>query len=206
MNDVSTLADAVDALLPQTQCRKCGHGGCRPYAGAVAEGRADVNQCPPGGEDTAREIAALLGIPPKPLDPAFGIHRPAIAVIDESACIGCRLCIEACPVDAIVGAAKLMHTVIADECTGCELCLAPCPVDCIRMEEKTAPLGREEKRLAAARARRRYEARNARLERERGDREARLAQARAARQEARKHETIARAIARARARLAQRER
>lgn len=202
----AALADALDALLPQTQCRKCGHGGCRPYAEAIAEGRADINQCPPGGDDTARDIAALLCIAPKPLDPKFGVHRPAVAVIDEATCIGCRLCIEACPVDAIVGATKLMHTVIAAECTGCELCLAPCPVDCIRLEERTVSGGHEDRAQAAMRARRRAEARSARLDRERAEREARLARARAALHESRKRETIERAIARARARLGQRVR
>lgn len=195
--------EALDALLPQTQCRKCGHAGCRPYAEAILRGDADVNQCPPGGDEVARDIAALLGIPAKPLDTAFGVHRPpTVARIDEAACIGCRLCIEACPVDAIVGAAKLMHTVMAGECTGCELCVPPCPVDCIRMEEWKETPDAEARRRAAGRARRRFEARNARLAAERAAREARLLALReAAAAEERKRETVRRAIERAHARL-----
>lgn len=204
---MTRLADAIDALLPQTQCRKCGYAGCRPYAEAVAQGRADINQCPPGGDGVTREIAALLGVPFKPLNPACGPHRPpAVAVIDETACIGCRLCIDACPVDAIVGAAKFMHTVIADSCTGCELCLAPCPVDCIRMQERPEPRPVEAQGTAAERARRRFHARNTRLLREREARDARLAAPRAAAAEARKRETIRKALARAQARLQQRGR
>jgi electron transport complex protein RnfB len=124
--------DAIDAWLPQTQCAQCGYPDCRAYARAIVEHAANINQCPPGGDQTIRGLAALLGVERKPLDPAFGVHRPRpIAVIDENRCIGCTLCIQACPVDAIVGAAKQMHTVIAPECTGCELCVPPCPVDCI---------------------------------------------------------------------------
>lgn len=129
------LADRIDALLPQTQCGQCNYPGCRPYAEAIARGEADINQCPPGGEDGVKALADLLGIEPKPLEssaPEAGVRR--VAIIDEARCIGCTLCIQACPVDAIVGAPKLMHTVIAAECTGCELCVLPCPVDCIRME------------------------------------------------------------------------
>lgn len=197
-------ADAIDALLPQTQCRKCGYAGCRPYAEAIAEGRADINQCPPGGDAVARDIASLLGVPCKPLDPAFGVHQPpAVAVIDEAVCIGCTLCIQACPVDAILGAVKLMHTVIANECTGCELCLAPCPVDCIRMVDATQALPDAERRSAAARARRRFDARNVRLQ---GEREARAARPAAASADERKRATIQRAMARAQARLQQRGR
>jgi electron transport complex protein RnfB len=201
------LADAIDALLPQTQCRKCGYAGCRPYAEAIAEGRADINQCPPGGDGVARDLASLLGVPVKPLDPAFGAHRPPmVAVIDEEVCIGCTLCIQACPVDAIVGAAKLMHTVIAEECTGCELCLAPCPVDCIRMLEAGKARTDEKKRAAAARARVRFHARNERLQREREARAARLAASREAAAEERKRAAIQKAVARAQARLQQRGR
>ncbi len=128
------LVEKIDALLPQTQCGQCGYPGCRPYAQAIAEGRADINQCPPGGEEGIRQLAELLGVEPKPLNPQHGQMKPkAVALIDENLCIGCTLCIQACPVDAIVGAAKQMHTVIAAECTGCELCLPPCPVDCITM-------------------------------------------------------------------------
>ncbi|WP_372523039.1 RnfABCDGE type electron transport complex subunit B [Sulfuricaulis sp.] len=126
--------DQIDAWLPQTQCTQCGYPRCRAYAEAVAHGEAGINQCPPGGDVTIAALAKLLNTSPEPLDPRFGIHKPrARAVIDEAVCIGCRKCIDACPVDAIVGARKLMHTVIASECTGCELCLPPCPVDCIAM-------------------------------------------------------------------------
>mgnify|MGYP005842527655 CR=1 FL=1 len=130
----SPLVEKIDAILPQTQCGQCGFPGCRPYAEAIAKGGADINQCPPGGEDGVHQLAELLGVEPKPLNQAHGIPKPkSVAVIDEETCIGCTLCIQACPVDAIVGAAKHMHTVIAAECTGCELCLPPCPVDCIAM-------------------------------------------------------------------------
>jgi electron transport complex protein RnfB len=130
------LVDAIDALLPQTQCAKCGYQGCRPYAQAVAEGNADINQCPPGGAAGVRKLARLLGRAEKPLNPSNGAENPrAAALIDESRCIGCLLCVKACPVDAIVGAAKRMHTVLTESCTGCELCLAPCPVDCIDLVE-----------------------------------------------------------------------
>jgi electron transport complex protein RnfB len=196
------MAEAIDALLPQTQCGKCGYAGCRPFAEAIADGRADINQCPPGGADGIRAIARLLGVPEKPLDPAFGVEAaPALAVIDEKTCIGCTLCIRACPVDAIVGAAKLMHTVIAGECTGCELCLPPCPVDCIAMVPSARAPTREEKVAAAARARSRFEARNRRLAARRAARAARLAARRPERDEETKRATIARAVERARRRL-----
>jgi Na+-translocating ferredoxin:NAD+ oxidoreductase subunit B len=130
----SSLVEKIDACLPQTQCGECGYSGCRPYAEAIAEGKADINQCPPGGEDGIRQLAELLGSEFKPLNPAHGKTQPkAVAVIDEKVCIGCTICIQACPVDAIAGAPKQMHTVIGSECTGCELCVAPCPVDCIYM-------------------------------------------------------------------------
>jgi len=130
------LIDAIDALLPQTQCTKCGYAGCRPYAQALAQGDADIDQCPPGGTQGVRKLARLLGRAEKPLNPDYGTEtRRAAALIDESRCIGCMLCIKACPVDAIVGTAKRMHTVITQSCTGCELCLPPCPVDCIDMVE-----------------------------------------------------------------------
>ncbi len=129
------LVDKIDSILPQTQCGQCGYPGCRPYATAIANGEADINQCPPGGEEGIRNLADLLGREIKPLDEEHGVEKPkAVAVIDEQTCIGCTLCIQACPVDAIVGAAKQMHTVVEKECTGCELCVAPCPVDCITME------------------------------------------------------------------------
>lgn len=167
------LAARIDALLPQTQCRLCGYAGCLPYAEAVAAGRAGINQCPPGGDACAREIAALLGVKYQPVDQRFGAAKlPAVAMINEELCIGCTLCIDACPVDAIVGASKLMHSVIAAACTGCELCLAPCPVDCISMAPTGAQPSREELRGAAAAARLRFERRNVRRERELAERRA----------------------------------
>jgi H+/Na+-translocating ferredoxin:NAD+ oxidoreductase subunit B len=133
--DGDPVSGMVDKLLPQTQCGQCGYPGCRPYAEAIACGEADINRCVPGGEAAIRALAALLDREPKPLDPERGVPKPRmLAVIDEILCIGCTLCIQACPVDAIVGAPKQMHTVIAGECTGCELCVPVCPVDCIRME------------------------------------------------------------------------
>lgn len=129
------LIAKIDAILPQTQCGQCGYPGCKPYATAIASGEADINQCPPGGDAGVRALADLLGVEPKPLNAEHGAPKPkSVALIDENVCIGCTLCIQACPVDAILGSAKQMHTVIASECTGCELCLAPCPVDCITME------------------------------------------------------------------------
>jgi len=137
------VVDQIDALLPQTQCAQCGFPGCRPYAQAIADGEADINQCPPGGEAGIRALAELLGREAKPLNPDNGAEQPRrVAVIDEPACIGCTLCIQACPVDAIVGAPKLMHTVIAAQCTGCDLCLPPCPVDCIEMVPAQQPAPR----------------------------------------------------------------
>jgi electron transport complex protein RnfB len=135
----SDLVQRIDALLPQTQCTKCGYDGCRPYAQAIAAGEAGINQCPPGGDEGVAKLAVLLGRAPKPLNPANGAYRPPqVAVIDEEICIGCTKCIQACPVDAIVGASKYMHTVIASWCTGCELCIPPCPVDCIALEPVAA--------------------------------------------------------------------
>jgi electron transport complex protein RnfB len=128
----SALAEQIDALLPQTQCGQCGFAGCRPYAEAIANKQADIDQCPPGGAEGVRALAQLLGRQPKPVNPEFGVEKPPlVALIREAECIGCTKCIQACPVDAIVGAPKLMHTVLADLCTGCELCIPPCPVDCI---------------------------------------------------------------------------
>jgi electron transport complex protein RnfB len=124
--------EQIDQLLPQTQCGQCGYAGCKPYAAAIAGGEADINQCPPGGLAGVQALARLLGREAKPLNPANGIEKPkAVALIREPECIGCTKCIQACPVDAIVGASKSMHVVIADLCTGCELCIPPCPVDCI---------------------------------------------------------------------------
>ncbi|MGB5628571.1 MAG: electron transport complex subunit RsxB [Woeseiaceae bacterium] len=124
------LVEQVNELLPQTQCAQCGYPGCQPYAAAVVDGSAAINLCPPGGDDTIRRLARLLGREVMPLAETV---IPAVAVVDEAACIGCFHCRDACPVDAIVGAHQFMHTVIASECTGCELCVAPCPVDCITM-------------------------------------------------------------------------
>jgi electron transport complex protein RnfB len=132
--ETDPVVDRIDAILPQTQCGQCNYPGCRPYAEAVASGAAPINQCPPGGEAGIRALADLLGVEPLPLNPENGEEKPRrVAVIDEATCIGCTLCIQACPVDAILGAAKRMHTVIEAECTGCDLCLPPCPVDCITM-------------------------------------------------------------------------
>jgi electron transport complex protein RnfB len=128
------LVEKIDAILPQTQCGQCGYPGCKPYAEAISKGEADINLCPPGGEDGVRRLAELLGVEPKPLSDDAGPKPRSVAVIDENLCIGCTLCIQACPVDAIVGAAKQMHVIVADQCTGCELCLPPCPVDCISMQ------------------------------------------------------------------------
>jgi Na+-translocating ferredoxin:NAD+ oxidoreductase subunit B len=129
------LVARIDALLPQTQCTRCGYDGCQPYAEAIARGEAQINQCPPGGDDAILALAALLDRPVQALNPAHGVHTPPrVAWIDESRCIGCARCLAPCPVDAIVGASKYMHTVLADRCTGCELCLPPCPVDCIEMK------------------------------------------------------------------------
>lgn len=137
--DGDPIADQIDKILPQTQCGQCSFAGCRPYAEAIAAGEADINRCPPGGEATIQALADLLDVEPKPLNEECGVEKPkTLAVIDEQRCIGCTLCIQACPVDAILGAAKHMHTVIESECTGCELCVEPCPVDCIDMVE-TAP-------------------------------------------------------------------
>ena len=128
------LVDKIDAVLPQTQCGQCTYPGCRPYAEAIARGAADINQCPPGGEAVIQTLADLLGRDPKPLNPEHGEEKPkTVVIIDEETCIGCTLCIQACPVDAILGAAKHMHTVITAECTGCDLCIPPCPVDCIHV-------------------------------------------------------------------------
>jgi electron transport complex protein RnfB len=132
-------AARIDALLPQTQCTRCGYAGCRPYADAIAAGEAAINKCPPGGAATIRALADLLGREVIPLNPANGTEAPPrVAWIDESRCIGCGRCLPPCPVDAIVGASKFMHTVVDDLCTGCELCIAPCPVDCIELRPASA--------------------------------------------------------------------
>ncbi|MCW0923126.1 electron transport complex subunit RsxB [Pseudomonas glycinis] len=187
-----SLLQRIDALLPQTQCGKCGHPGCKPYAQGIVDGEP-INKCPPGGEETIAALAELLKIPVLELDISRGPAPPQVAFIREAECIGCTKCIQACPVDAIVGAAKLMHTVLIDECTGCDLCVAPCPVDCIEMHPlpaNTIPVvgglafDLEEQRARAIKrdhARQRFERRNQRLLREeqqkQAEREARAARA-----------------------------
>ena len=132
--DGDPIIEKIDSILPQTQCGQCGYPGCKPYATAIANGEADINQCPPGGDDGIHKLADLLGVDFKPLNEEHGVPKPkSVAIIDEKTCIGCTLCIQACPVEAILGSAKHMHTIIEKECTGCELCLPPCPVDCIDM-------------------------------------------------------------------------
>ncbi|MFH0021346.1 electron transport complex subunit RsxB [Pseudomonas fluorescens] len=172
-----SLIQRIDALLPQTQCGKCGHPGCKPYAQGIAAGEP-INKCPPGGEETIAALAELLKVPVLELDVSRGSAPAQVAFIREAECIGCTKCIQACPVDAIVGAAKLMHTVLIDECTGCDLCVAPCPVDCIEMHAlppETLPVvgglafSLDEQRARAAKrdhARQRFERRNERLRRE----------------------------------------
>ncbi|GJG93184.1 electron transport complex subunit RsxB [Cupriavidus pauculus] len=192
--DASRLADRLEALLPQTQCTKCGFDGCRPYAEAMATGEAAPNRCPPGGAEGIVRLSALLETVPQPLDPVRGVEQPrAVALIDESLCIGCTLCIQACPVDAIVGAPKQMHTVLPDWCTGCDLCVAPCPVDCIAMipvtGEKTGWAAWSQEQADAAQAR--YVARKARLVRESEENDARLAAKAAAKLEALQAEAAA---------------
>ncbi len=175
---VPTLADRIDALLPQTQCEQCGYHGCRPYAEAIAAGEADINRCPPGGQEGIRKLAALLGRAEKPLDPNCGNEHPRmLARIVEADCIGCTKCIQACPVDAIVGAGQRMHTVIDDRCTGCELCVAACPVDCIVLDPM--PAAQIDPSHADA-ARRNFRQREARLARDRAERAAQLAARKAA--------------------------
>ncbi|UST94402.1 electron transport complex subunit RsxB [Pseudomonas siliginis] len=187
-----SLIQRIDALLPQTQCGKCGHPGCKPYAQGIVDGEP-INKCPPGGEETIAALAELLKIPVLELDISRGPAPPQIAFIREAECIGCTKCIQACPVDAIVGAAKLMHTVLIDECTGCDLCVAPCPVDCIEMHPlpaNTIPVvgglafDLEEQRARAEKrdhARQRFERRNQRLlheeQQKQAEREARAARA-----------------------------
>ena len=204
-----SLADRIDALLPQTQCTKCGYTGCRPYADAIADGAAPINRCPPGGDEGIAALAALLDTPVLPLDATRGEPGPLlVARIDEAHCIGCTLCIQACPVDAIVGANKHMHTVLADWCSGCDLCVAPCPVDCIQM----VPAGRAWSAQDAAISRQRHRSHLARVERLAADNARLMAPETAAaisaptpavdeaRDEDRKRSAIESALARARAR------
>lgn len=176
---MNELARRIDAALPQTQCTRCGYPDCAAYAQAIADGLADINQCPPGGQEGIGRLAALTGKSVRPLDPACGVEGPlTVAVIDEDWCIGCTLCIKACPTDAVVGSNKRMHTVIEDFCTGCELCIPVCPVDCIALE----PVSGERTGWAAwtpeqaGQARERYLARQQRLVREQREHDAVLEQ------------------------------
>jgi electron transport complex protein RnfB len=196
-------AEAIDALLPQTQCTRCGYPACRPYAEAIAHGGAEINRCPPGGEAGIRALASLTGRAYRPLDPACGVEAPRrVAFVDEPRCIGCTLCIQACPVDAIVGAPKRMHTVVVELCTGCDLCVPPCPVDCIEMRPAVGTDADWTRERADA-ARLRYEARQRRLEAEAAERAARLARPAASTAAASaKRAAIDAAFARARARRA----
>lgn len=174
---LDALIRQIDAQLPQTQCRQCQFEGCRPYAAAIARHEAPINQCPPGGEAGILKLATLLKVPVIPLNPAHGQYKPKhIAVVDEANCVGCTLCIQACPVDAILGAAKLMHTVIAAECTGCELCVAPCPTACIEMVLLTPPPNPEQQQQSADLARQRHDFRALRLAREAQEKADRLAE------------------------------
>jgi electron transport complex protein RnfB len=199
------LVDRIDALLPQTQCTRCGYAACRPYAEAIATGDAEVNRCPPGGPETIVALAALTAKRVLPLDPTCGTYEPLqMARIDEDICIGCTLCIAACPVDAILGAAKRMHTVLPSLCTGCALCVPPCPVDCIVLE----PAGRAWTPVDAVSARDRFAARGVRLAR--GERIAKRASVMPGprskdSESAAREQRVAAAFARARARRATRE-
>ncbi len=199
---MNTIADRIDALLPQTQCTRCGYAGCQPYADAIAAGKADIDQCPPGGAATIAALAQLLNVPPKPLNPAYGSEAEiaTVAVIDESRCIGCFKCVLACPVDAIVGAAQQMHTVLAAGCSGCELCIPPCPVDCIVMAPRPAELPAPA--AMAAIWRRRHRDRKARLAREQRARAAAQRRAAPSLQDRAQSIDIAAAVARSRARRA----
>jgi len=183
VTESKTFADLIEDLLPQTQCTKCGYPDCRAYAEAIAESEASYNQCPPGGAEGVARLAKLLGKPVIPLNPDNGVERPRpVAFIDENLCIGCTLCMQACPVDAIVGAPKQMHTMVAELCTGCDLCVPPCPVDCIAMipvtGDKTGWDAWSEQQ--ANDARERHDTRRARLAAEREAAEARAAARRAA--------------------------
>jgi Na+-translocating ferredoxin:NAD+ oxidoreductase subunit B len=179
---VISLAERINNALPQTQCTRCGYPDCHAYADAIADAAAPINQCPPGGAEGIARLAAITGREGVPLNPQNGIEGPRhVALIDEAWCIGCTLCIKACPVDAIIGAAKHMHTVIAADCTGCELCIAPCPVDCISLVPVTTATGWAAwSQLEADTARSSYHARNARLNREAIEQQTKLESKRAA--------------------------
>ncbi len=196
-DSTDALADHIDALLPQTQCEQCGYHGCRPYAEAIARGEAEINQCPPGGAAGIAKLAALLQRPPLPLNPEHGIDKPRmLARIVEADCIGCTKCIQACPVDAIVGASKLMHTVLADDCTGCELCVAACPVDCIELVPMS-PSQIDDAHAGAAREH--FQRREGRLSRQRAERETELAARKAAVDGGAQRNPVLEALARAKA-------
>lgn len=202
---IASLAARIDALLPQTQCTRCGYDGCQPYAEAIAAGTAMINQCPPGGSRTITQLAALLQRPALPLNPRHGeeSEKTLVARIDESRCIGCFKCVLACPVDAIIGAPKFLHSVIEADCSGCELCLPPCPVDCIALVERPATLPSAD--VQAPRWRAQHDARRARLARERIERDEARRQRRASASSLKDQAQtidIAAAIARARARKA----
>ena len=169
---MQALALSIDAILPQTQCTQCGYSGCMPYAEAIAAGEAEINRCPPGGEAGVAALASLLNRAPLPLDPACGTHQPyRIAVIDEAICIGCAKCLAPCPTDAIIGAGKFMHSVVASLCTGCELCIPPCAVDCISMQQSESHPAMMDRDVARAR----FQFHLFRLQRERDERNALLA-------------------------------
>jgi Na+-translocating ferredoxin:NAD+ oxidoreductase subunit B len=175
---LAQLTERLNDALPQTQCTRCGYPDCRAYAAAMADGSAGINQCPPGGAEGIQRLSALTGRLAQPLNPQNGHEGPrALALIDEAWCIGCTLCIKACPVDSILGASKLMHTVIDPLCTGCELCIPVCPVDCISMVPVTGPRTGWQAWSAAdaVQARERYAARTLRLAREQGEYEAQMA-------------------------------
>lgn len=203
MSSPHTITQRIDALLPQTQCTRCGYPACLEYAQAIARDEADINQCPPGGSAGIDALAMLLGRASKPLNPANGVEKPAeIAIIDEAVCIGCTKCIQVCPVDAIVGASKMMHTILVDECSGCDLCIPACPVDCISVivhVERKTPSSID----LAAHYRQRYESRELRLARERAERASALAARKAElRGTTGKRNAVLEAIARAKAKKA----
>ena len=203
------LAELIDATLPQTQCTRCGYPSCRRYAEAIAAGEAEINQCPPGGAEGVARLAAVTGRPAQPLNPVHGVEATrGIAVIDEAWCIGCTLCIKACPADCIVGSAKAMHVVVASQCTGCELCVPACPVDCISMPEVTMATGWSAwSQPQADEARERFAFRQLRRHRDAEESDARIAakpkaaDAESA-QHAAKRAAIETAVARSRARRA----